>query len=259
MRRHVLALGLLALLVALAGCSAITGGGDPDEETLVGNGTYDWETDANATIEVNQTSFTGIYNLENRTSIDLYQEDGLGQEHALDISVLRFRYANGTVVTVRNSSMDVERGGGRTTVTLPGNVTGQLGFTAERFGKTFAIPTYIEGTYDVTIPRGTRVGIPLLGQVNPGGFSTNIRDDGRMMVSWDDVESDSIRISWYLQRDVYIFGTIVIVGIAFAIGGSLYYWRQIKQLEARREEVGLDVETDSDDDPRDKGPPPGMR
>lgn len=259
MRRHLLALGLLALLVGLAGCSAITGPGQPDEETLVGNGTYDWDTDANAALEVNQTAFTAIYGVENRTELEVYQRDGLGQERALDVSTLRFRYPNGSMVTVRNSSMNVERGGGRTTITFPGNVSGQVGFTASRFGKTFGIPNFVEGSYDVTIPRGTRVGIPLLGQVNPGGFSTDVREDGRMTVSWDNVESDGIRISWYLQRDVYIFGSLLGIGIALAIGGTLYYYRQIKLLEARRKEVGLDMEVDSDDDPRDDGPPPGMR
>lgn len=259
MKRHVLALGLLVLLAGLAGCSAIMGPGEPDEEALVGNGTYEWDTDANATIEVNQSSFTGIYSVDNRTTFDVYQRDGLGQERALELSALRFRYENGSLVTVRNSSMAVERGGGRTTIALPGNVSGQLAFTAPRFGKTFSLPTFVEGSYDVTIPRGTRVGIPLLGQVNPGGFSTSVRDDGRMTVSWDDVESDGVRISWYLQRDVYIFGGLVAIGIALAIGGTLYYYRQIKRLEARRKEVGLDMEVDPDDDPRDKGPPPGMR
>lgn len=259
MKRHLLALGLLVVLAALAGCTAITGPGDPGEEQLLGNASYEWETSANATIEVNGTSFTGIYRLENRSSIDLFQRDGLGQEHALDVSALRFQHPNGSIATVSNSSMTAERGGGRTTVTLPGNVSGQLAFTADRFGKTFALPTFVEGSYDVTIPQGTRVGIPLLGQVDPGGFTTDVRDDGRMTVSWEDVESESIRISWYLQRDVYIFGTLVVVGIGLAIGGTLYYYRQIKRLKARREEVGLDVDVDSDDDPRDKGPPPGMR
>lgn len=259
MKRHVLALCALALLVGLAGCSAFMGPDQPDEDVLVGNESYDWNTDANATLEINETSFTGIYSVENRTSFDAYQRDGLGQEHALEVSAVRFRYQNGTKVTVSNSSMSVERGGGRTTVSLPGNVSGQLAFTASRFGKTFAVPTFVQGSYDATLPHGTRVGIPLLGQVNPGGFTTSVRDDGRMTVTWDNVETDQVRISWYLQRDVYIFGGLVVIGVILAVGGTLYYYRQIKRLEARRKDVGLDLETDADDDPRDKGPPPGMR
>lgn len=259
MKRILVAVGLLALLVGLAGCTALTGPADPDEEQLVGNGTYEWDTAANATIEINQSSFTAIYAVENRTSLEAYQRDGLGQERAVDVSVVRFRHANGTLVTVSNSSMEVERGGGRTTITLPGNVSGQLAFTAPRFGKAFALPTFVQGSYDVTIPAGTRVGIPLLGQVTPGGFSTSVGDDGRMTVSWENVEGQSIRIAWYLQRDVYLFGSIVLVGALLAVGGSLYYYRQIKRLQARREDVGLDVDVEGDDDPRDKGPPPGMR
>nr|WP_274326221.1 DUF5803 family protein [Halosimplex aquaticum] len=49
-------------------------------------------------------------------------------------------------------------------------------------------------------------------------------------------------------------GILTLVGI----GGALYYLRQIRVLERRREEIGLDVETETDEFD-DDGPPPGMR
>ena len=255
MRRHVLALGALALLVGLAGCAA--GPGQSSEEELVGNATYDWDNDANATIQLNGSAFTAVYAVENRSTFEVFNRDELGQERAVRISSLRFRYPNGTMLTVQNESLAVERGGGRTTITLPNNSSGKLAFTAPRFGKSFGLPTFVTGTYDVTLPQGARVGIPLLGQVSPPGFTTDV-SDGLMTVSWDDVSGRQFQIAWYLQRDVYIFGGIVVIGIVLALGGSLYYYRQIKQLEAKRKDVGLDVDYD-DDDPRDRGPPPGMR
>ena len=258
MRRHLLALGALAILVGLAGCASVMGPTQQPAEELVGNATYDWDNDANATIHLNGSAFTGVYAVENRSTFEVFSRDGLGQERGFDLSSVRFRYPNGTELTVRNESLAVERGGGRTTITLPGNATGQLAFTAPRFGKSFGLPTFVEGSYDVTLPRGARVGIPLLGQVSPPGFTTTV-EDGRMTLSWDDVDGRQFRIAWYLQRDVYIFGGIVLIGALLAIGGTLYYYRQIRQLEARRKEVGLDMEVDADDDPRDKGPPPGMR
>lgn len=259
MKRKVLALGALLVLTAMAGCGAFTGGGDLDEGALVGNASYDWETDANATIELDDANFTAIYTVENRSTFDAFTRDGLGQERSLEIAALRFRYPNGTTLSVEDDRLSVERAGSRTTITLPDNATGHLAFTAPRFGKSFSIPTFVEGSYVVTLPPNARVGIPLLGQVNPPGFDSAVRDDGRMTLTWENVDGRSVVISWYLQRDVLIFGGLVVIGVVLAVGGALYYYRQIKRLEGRREEVGLDVDTDSDDDPRDRGPPPGMR
>lgn len=258
MNRHVLALGALLLLVGLAGCSAITGPPELDEGELVGNASYDWETDANATVFLNDTSFTAVYAVENRSAFEVFQRDGLGQERSIEISAVRYRDPNGTILTVENGSLSVDRGGSRTTIVLPGNATGQVAFTAPRFGKSFSVPTFVHGSYEVTLPPNSRVGIPLLGQVSPGGFESSV-DDGRMTLTWDNVDVQGLHVAWYLERDVWIFGGLVLIGILLAVGGTLYYYRQIKVLEAKREEVGLDVDTDGDDDPRDRGPPPGMR
>jgi len=99
--------------------------------------------------------------------------------------------------------------------------------------------------------------VPLLSQVSPGNYETSVDEDGYMTVVWDDVSSQSLRVRWYLQRDLLLFTGVAVVAIVVGSGGALYYYRQILQLKRRREESAIDV--DGDDDPRDRGPPPGMR
>jgi len=50
-------------------------------------------------------------------------------------------------------------------------------------------------------------------------------------------------------------GIVAVLGIVL-VAGLIYYLRQIRELERRREEMGLDVDTE--DDEFDDGPPPGM-
>jgi hypothetical protein len=102
------------------------------------------------------------------------------------------------------------------------------------------------------------VGVPLLSQVSPGNYTTTV-EDGRMTIRWANRTDGTLRVQYYLQRDLVLFGGLLLIGLAVAGGGSLYYWRQIRQLESRREDIGLDVEDEGEDDPRDRGPPPGMR
>ncbi len=256
MRRRALAVGALLALVALTGC---LGGGTPSPEELNENASYDWseagETDARLTLE--GSSYTAIYRLENRSEFEVYVRDALGTENAVPIRALRYRAPDGSVATVGNSSMSVETRDRRTVVDLPGNVSGQVAYTAPRNGKGFSVPTFVTGSYVVTLPPDARVGIPLLSQADPGGWSSEVTD-GRMTVTWGEVESDAIRLRWYLQRDILIFSVLAVGLVVVGGGGVLYYYRQIRQLERRREEVGLDVDTE-DDDVGDGGPPPGMR
>jgi len=142
-------------------------------------------------------------------------------------------------------------------VTLP-QAGGQLGFTANRpKAKEFSTPTFVDGSHsvEVTLPPGARVGVPLLSQVRPGASDKRV-EDNRMTVRWNDTGS-SIHLRFYLARDLLIFGGIAGVLALVGIGGAVYYFRQIKVLERRREEIAPDVDTE-DDDLDDGGPPPGM-
>jgi len=257
MRRRLALLGLLALLVALAGCTSVFGPGEPDRAALNENATYEWDTDRDVSIVVNRSSYKAVYDVSNNSTIELYERDELGTENNLQISALRYRYANGTVIDSNNSALSVSQTRERTIVDLPNNSSGQVAFTSERHGKQFTTPVFVEGSYAVRLPENARVGVPLLSQVSPGNYETNVTEGGYMVVTWDEVTSQSLRVRWYLQRDLLLFTGVAVAAVVVGSGGALYYYRQILQLRRRREETAIDV--DQEDDPRDRGPPPGMR
>ncbi|MFC7142804.1 DUF5803 family protein [Halosimplex aquaticum] len=260
-RRLVPALALLAVLVALAGCTSPFGGG-PDQTELNRNASYDWDTNATTTYNVSRGQFTGVIAVENQSYIELYQRDELGTEEPLQIAALRFRFPNGTVVKPANrSNLGVEHGQSRANVTLP-QAGGQVAFTAERpNAKRFATPLFVDSPHsvEVTLPPQARVGVPLLSKVSPGDYTTPLNEEtGRMTVRWNEVQRGPILVRYYLARDLLLFGGVGGILTLVGIGGALYYLRQIRVLERRREEIGLDVETETDEFD-DDGPPPGMR
>lgn len=256
MRRRLAAVTLLALLVGLAGCSTVFGPGEPDQAKLNENASYDWDTDANVSLTLNRSSYRGVYDVSNTSEIQLYERDELGTENNMEISALRYRYENGTTITTNHSAMSVEQTRKRTILTLPNDSAGQVAFTSARHGKRFTTPVFVEGSHAVRLPENARVGLPLLSQVTPGDYRTNV-DDGYMTVRWQEVTSRSMQVRWYLERDLLLFTGLAIVAVAIGSGGALYYYRQITRLQRRREETAIDI--DQDDDPQDRGPPPGMR
>jgi len=260
-RRHLALLAVLAL-VGLAGCTGLFGPEEVDADKLNENASYDWETETNATIEINRTSYKAVYELEDNSSFTIYDRDDLGREQSVDVSALRFRFDNGTLISPANSSLSAERTGQSTVIRLPDNSSGQVAYTAPRNGKSFSTPTYLNGnTYTVRLPPGARVGIPLLSQVTPGGYETSVDEStNRMVVQWDEpVTGQAIRLRYYLERDLLIFGGLGAVAVAVGTVGTVYYWRQLQAVRRRRQEAGIDLEEDiDDDDPRDDGPPPGM-
>ncbi|MFD1589213.1 DUF5803 family protein [Halorientalis brevis] len=251
-RRLLVGVGLLAVVAALAGCSTILGPGEPDPAKIEQNVSYDWNTTANATFNVTRNEYTAVYAIENRSEIDLYQRDALGTRHPLDVEGVKFRYPNGTVTNVSAENVELQRK--KAIVSLPAD-DGKLAFRSPRSGKQFGLPTFVSGTYEVTLPPGARVGVPILAQVSPRDYETTLEND-RVTVAWNDVQSRSISVRWYLARDLLLFGALFALMLVLGAIGVLYYLRQIRELEQRREEVGLDVDTG--DDSNDGGPPPGM-
>lgn len=259
MRRRLLALGLLVVLVGLAGCSSVLGPGQPDPDDLAANATYDWDTNATSTYNVTRSQYQTILSVENDSWVVVYQRDEIGTDQPISLQALQYRYPNGTVVTAEHPDLNAANQGQRTNITLP-QAGGQVAFTAPRpNAKRFATPVYVEGSksVEVILPPRARVGIPLLSQVSPGRYSTSVAND-RMTVHWDAVDSGPVVVRYYLGRDILIFGSIAALLAVAGIVGGLYYYRQIRSLEKQREEIGLDVET-GDDDFDDGGPPPGMR
>lgn len=254
MRRKFLAAGGLVLLALLAGCG-FGGPSEIPEDQLVAEGEYQWNTDADVSINLSRSSYTVVVDQTNSSNLSVHTRDALGTESPVDLSNLRFRYANGTVVNASHPALSATRTQSRSEISLPAS-DGKVAYSASRNGKQFSTPAFVTGSYEVTLPAGTRIGIPLLSQASPGGHETTV-EDGLMTVRWANVSRGTVQVRYYLQRDLLLFGGLVAIVVILGAGGALYYFRQIRRLEEQREDVGLEVE--QDDDPPDEGPPPGMR
>jgi hypothetical protein len=250
MRRRLLALGALFVLVGLAGCF---GPSEIPQDQLGGNASYEWDRDADAAYTLSRSSYTAVFNLSNRSTLAVHDRDALGVESPVELEKLRFRYRNGTVVNASEANLSASLEQRRTVITVPAR-DGHVGYTGSRSGKQFSTPVVVPGTQTVTLPPGTRVGVPLLSQVGPGEYTTNVAEN-RMTVRWAEVVDGSLTVHYYLERDLLLFSLLLLLALSVGLGGSIYYLRQIRELESVREQIGLDVD---DDDPRDRGPPPGM-
>jgi hypothetical protein len=269
MNRRLLAVAGLVFLMLTSGCLGFFGASDvPDEQLNEPPAEpYDWDTDRDAYIVVHEnTTFQAVYRT-NETRMELFRRDGFGGTNSIPVSALRVRYPNGTVV----QGAELRDRGGNVTSSrdevvierpddIPNGTVWQVGVTSESSPKRFALPTFVKGSYEVVLPPDRRVDFPVFGTVRPPGSETSIDDQSRTHIVWsgdNEVSADSISVQFYLQRDLYIFAGIALLLTLVGGGGVLYYRRQIQQLRERREELGLDVETEDDD--LDQGPPPGMR
>lgn len=249
-RRLLLATAMLALMAVSAGCAGpLASGGDP-EERLSESADYDWNTDSNVTVDVRPDEYTAVYAVENRSTLELYRYGSFGGETPLPVSAVQFRYPNGTVVG--HERIEVEENRQRTVVALPAE-EGKFAFTASAGGKEFSLPVFVEGSYEVTLPRGMRVGVFLLSDVRPQGYEATVASD-RTVIEWDEVTAENVVVQYYLERDLTIFGAIVAALAGVALVGLGYFIVQIRRLEERRQEMGLNVDV-SDGDGGRKRPP----
>ncbi|WP_132060538.1 DUF5803 family protein [Halorussus amylolyticus] len=253
-RRLLLGFAALALLAVSAGCmGGMFGSGEFSDEQLSQDAEYDWDTSTDVTINVTSDEYRIVYDLSNRSEIRTFQRAALGEEDPVEVSAVQFRYPNGTVVTA--DRLDVEKQDSRTVIRTPSD-DGKLAYSAPHRGKTFTMPAPVEGSYEVILPRGMRVGTFLLSQVRPGDYVTDQRD-GRVHITWTDMTADTVTVRYYLERDRTIFLAVIVGAVFVGLFGLAYYRLQIRRLEREREELGLNVDTG--DDEFDKGPPPGMR
>ena len=264
-RRLVLGTASLVLLLLSAGClGAIMGPQNVSDDRLnePPAAEYDWDTDRDAHITVvENATFAAVYDL-NSTEVQLFRRDGLGGRNAIRVSALQYQYDNGTVI----SGTELKARGGTVkqtreavTVTLPSDATdspGKLAFTSTSTPKRFSLPTFVTGSYEVVLPPDRRIDFFLFGQVRPGYTERAVDDNGQTHIRWDDVQTDSILVQFYLQRDLTIFGGIAAALVVVAVGGLFYYKRQIDALEEQRRDMGLNADIENDDG---DGPPPGMR
>lgn len=252
MNRKQLAFGALVVLIGLAGCSSVLGPGNPNPDKINRNVSYDWNTSANATIEINRTEYRAVYVVSNKSAIEFYSRDALGTENKLKMEGVKFQYPNGTVTNLSVKNITYKR---KKTVIDPPVRDGKIAFTAARTGKDFSTPRFVDGSYEVTLPENARVGVPLLAQVTPGNYTVE-QTGSKITLRWENVDSRAISVRYYLQRDILLFGGLSGILLLTGALGAVYYLRQIRELEQEREEVGLDI--DIEDDEFDDGPPPGM-
>lgn len=248
MNRLAIATVLVALLTVTAGCSAIFGG--ISDEELDREGEYDdlRDRDADVVVDIQDGEFRAVYDLNGTEKLSLHRSN-FYRDEAMDVWAVRYWYPNGTELT--GSEIHVDQGRSNTEVRVP-DENGTLAFTGEAGAKTFQLPAFVAGTYEVTLPENHRTTNFLFGDVNPGGYEREVVD-GRERLTWED-NSDSIYVRYYLARDIPLFVGLVALVVLFGGAGIGYYYRQMKRLEQRRKEMGLDVETDDDSD----GPPPGF-
>lgn len=254
MSRRSRAVGALVLALLLAGCSV--GPQEIPEKDLTGDAAYDWDTNATVTYNITGNQYTAVFNITNRSSLPVWGQGTLGGDQPIDVQAVRFRHRNGTVLNATHPNLTVVREQKRTNITVPAR-SGKLAYGGERNGKEFRSPAFLDGSWEVTLPVSARVGVPLLSAVGPGGYNRSYANN-RVTLRWGNVTASNVHARWYLQLDLFLFATLAIAGLGLAIGGSVYYLRQIRRLERQREEIGVDVEQE-DDDLEDRGPPPGMR
>ena len=251
-RKRLLALGALVLAAAMAGCF---GSSEIPADRLNENATYDWETSANATFNISRSSYATVLNVTNE-SIEVWQRDAIEGETPVRLRALKFQFENGTVVrSNETSNLTASTGNDRTTIEMPTN-SGKVAYTATRSGKSFSTPVFVNGSHEVVLPPGARVGLPLLSQVGPGNWNSSV-ENNRMTLRWGNLTDGTINARYYLERDLLLFAGLAVIAILVGAGGALYYLRQIRGLEAKREELGIDIDYE-DDEFGDDGPPPGM-
>ena len=249
MTRHHLAVCGLLLLVFLAGCSGF--GQATSEEGLAEDAEYDWDTTVDAMIDIEGDRYTAVYNVTDRSTVRLYHSTVYGDDRPIAVRAVQFRHTDGTVVNA--TELEIEETRSEVIVELPAD-EGQLAFTAPTRPKRFSTATFVEGSYEVAIPENHSVDNFFLATVRPGGYETTTVDD-RVHITWESVTSRSVRVHYYLERDLYLFGGLVGVAAIAGVIGIGYVWRQVKELRRKREELGLDVDIEDDS----RRPPPGMR
>ena len=244
-RRLGLAILVVLTLTLTAGClDYVTDGGEISDDVLDAEpaDAYDWETDRNASLTLDTGSeLRAVYNVSADQRLRLYQPTSIGQEGPLDISAVRFRYANGTVIsgTELRARGEIDQTPDEVYVTVPAD--GRLAFTAGATPRRLTLPVYVEGSYEVLLPEGSRMDFFLFSNTVPAGATTE-RVDNRVRVTWESVESNSILVQYYQNNDLTIFGAIIGILSAIAVGGLYYYRRQIDRLHETRVEMGLDDE-----------------
>lgn len=226
----------LVLLAGLAGCSAFTP--DPDMERLGEDASYDWDQGADVTYDVQPNEYHAVIEIRNTSEVELWRPGDLGGQEPLNAAAIKFRYPNGTVVGVQ--AFEVDRTRENLVIGLPAD-NGTFAYTAESGSRSVFAPIVETGTHEVILPPGMRTGVPVLSGIDPSGYETSQRGE-RVHVTWTETPDRPIYIQYYLERDLYIFSGVVALMTVLGAFGLVYFRVQIRALERRRKDAGLDLE-----------------
>lgn len=256
-RRALYAMAAVAILAITAGC---LGGGLDDtavEEDADRGELWEINEDVDAGIVIEEggflsgNSYEAVYRIDGHDEIELYVR-GLARDRPLSIEAVQFQFENGSVVGVADrDDFTVRTDDGRTVVSPP-NDEGKLAFSGSGQRQQLQLRSSLSGTYQVTLPEGYRVGDIILGGVSPRSPETQV-DGDTMTLTWQDADSLSVRY-YHSDHQIIFWGMVGVMGVA-AIGGVVYFRREIKRIVQWRKEQGLDIDIDDDEGRR---PPPGM-
>lgn len=235
MKRLLVVFALVGLVV-MAGC---LGGGVVDEAAIDEPATYEWDTDAAASVNITGGTYQAVLNLDNGTNVSLFGPGEFGGEAALPVHAVKYQYPNGTV---RNASvLSITEANERTIIEAP-TEGGQIAYTAQVRSSDLYLPVAVNGSHEVTLPPGSEVGFPIIGGATPGGYSVD-RGDERITLHWDNPETEIITIDYYQERNLFVFGGLLGVAGLIAAVGIMYFRAQLQSLAARRNEMGFQDET----------------
>ncbi|MFW6457929.1 MAG: DUF5803 family protein [Halodesulfurarchaeum sp.] len=234
MRRVLVVFGLAGMLL-LAGCLS---GGPIDEQELEASAQYDWETDANATIDASGDSYRAVLSPGNQSEVKLFGPGEFGGEAALPVRAVQFRYANGTVLNASNLTIEEEND--RTVVSLP-QQGGKLGFTADVQSSQMFVPVAVNGSHTVRLPEGTTVDLPVISRATPADYDID-RSGDRVTLNWEQPDAEMLIVDYYDRRNLLIFGGLAGGLGSVALAGVLYFRAQIAELAKQTGEI--DQETD---------------
>ncbi|MFB6186243.1 MAG: DUF5803 family protein, partial [Halobacteriaceae archaeon] len=231
-----LVLAGLILIILTTGCLGL---GSVSQGTSNQNETYNWQTSSDVKFNISGGEAHGIYTLEGSRSIKIYRHTEFQGNQPIRVHAVKFKYPNGTIL--EESQLTIQQKNSKTVITAPIS-EGKIAFTTTTRPKEFSIAISKQGSYHVILPKDMRIQEFILGSIQPSGYSKKIIND-RVHLRWQSLRSGEIALEYYLQRDLYIFGGIVVFGIIAAIGGTIYFWYRIKQLKQNRKQSGIDIET----------------
>ncbi|MFB6103817.1 MAG: DUF5803 family protein [Halobacteriaceae archaeon] len=233
--KRVAALIVFAALFLTAGC---LGTGGITQQDIDANASYNWSVNTTVRYNVTGDTFRAVTVITNGTPVEAYRITEFQGEQPVSVSAVRFRYPNGSVTTVNVSA--VEQTGGRTIITPPAD-RGRLAYTAQSYSKEFSMGIGREGSYKVVLPPGMRIGIPLLGTISPGGADLRVVDN-RVHLRWASLSDGEIALTYFLERDFWLFAALVGGLAVLAVIGVVYFRIQLNRLATRRREAGLNVD-----------------